>query len=662
MRPDATGFFWNDLPTTRASRGKEAKVDRGNRPLPPIPETGWEAPRDFPRLDSADVIALDTETYDPDLLTKGPGVRRDGHIVGISVATRDKSWYFPMRHTLGRNLDPENVIAWAKDQLTHKGQLKVGANLLYDLDYLAQAGVHVPGPYWDVQIAEALINENRLTYALDDLAQEYLNRGKESSLLSQWVRDAYGDTNYRAHIWHSPAELVGPYGEADAALPLLIQRQQIVNLEGDNLLELNDIEQRLIPLLLAMRRRGVRVDLDKARQLESRLQSEIEVQQKTLDTIAGVPVDVGKPAAAFDALGIPYPLTAKTKKPSFVKEWLEHHPSELAQRITKLRTLDKFLTTFVRGYILDLHVDGRIHCQFNQAKGDEYGTVSGRLSSSLPNLQNIPSRDEEWGPLIRGIFLPEEGEDWIKFDWSQIEFRFVTHYGEGESADRAREMYSTDPRTDFHRMVAQLVWPDAWEHMRRPAKNINFGLVYGMGEVVLSEHAGMSLEEAKPIFAEYHQRLPFIRDLYNATAAEAKSHGYITTIMNRRRRFHLWEPRYWNAEAERQVGLPLDEAIAKWGGNNLRRAYTHKALNGRIQGSAADLMKLAMVLLWESNVISELGAPLLTVHDELDWSAKRTKAAKAALREVRHIMENCYDLSVPIVADMTSGRTWGEAK
>lgn len=667
MRRDSLGFFWTDLPPDPGTRQKRL-VDP-NRPLPPIPVTGWTAPKDFPRLDGAKVLALDTETKDPDLLEKGPGFRRDAHVIGLSVATNDRAWYFPMRHEVcpEQNLNPENVLAWARDELTRPGQLKVGANLLYDLDALASEGVEVEGPFYDVQCAEALINENRLHYNLDSLGRGYLSRGKEEAVLARWIKSAYETTNYRQELWRAPPALVGFYGEQDAVLPLQIRQQQIPLLDADGLLELNNMEQALIPMLLSMRQRGVRVDLDRAEELNEQLTAEIGVQQNQLNVLAGCSVDVDSAATiarAFDKLGIAYPITAKTKKPSFIKEWLEHHPSEIARKITELRTLKKFRGTFIQGYILDLHVNGRIHCLFNQLKGDDYGTVSGRLSSSLPNLQNIPARDTKWGPLIRSIFIPDDGCDWAKPDWSQIEFRLVAHYGRGPSAEEVRRMYRDDPKTDFHLMVSQLVWGEKRaKEMRRPAKNINFGLVYGMGEETLADQVGITLEEARPIFSQYHAKMPFIKhdehSLYNEAQSAASSRGYIRTLLGRRRRFHLWEP--YGRQADFVRALPLAEAQEKWG-YKIRRAFTHKALNGLIQGSAADLMKKAMVDYWRSSARQILGAPMLTVHDELDFSVPKGDAGDKALAEVKEVMEHAVRLKVPVIVDITRGTNWGETK
>jgi DNA polymerase I-like protein with 3'-5' exonuclease and polymerase domains len=277
-------------------------------------------------------------------------------------------------------------------------------------------------------------------------------------------------------------------------------------------------------------------------------------------------------------------------------------------------------------------VGDRLHCQFNALRSDEYGTVSGRFSSSQPNLQNIPARDEEWGPLIRGLYIPDEGcPAWKRYDWSQIEYRYLTHYAVGRGAETARAMYRDQPRTDFHIMAAEMVFGDRAVEMRKPTKNINFGLVYGMGEDLLGETLARPMDEVREIIETYHERFPFVRATYNLASRRAKRRGFIRTILKRYARF------------------PQGES-------------THKALNRLLQGSAADTMKKAMVDVWESGVCDVVGAPHLTVHDELDWSDAGTPEHVEAFEHVRVMMETCIPLHVPLLVSMETGTNWGNAK
>lgn len=653
-RYDTAGLFWEDQPPVRQS-AKRAVAEERPRYMPPIPNTGWTTPTEFPRLDAAKVIALDTETKDPHLLDKGPGVRTGGHIVGLSVGTDDgQRWYFPVRHSLGGNMDPGMVFRWAKEELGRETQIKVGANLLYDLDYLAHEGVVVRGPLFDVQVAEPLLDENAVSYSLDSLSRKYLGETKVDELLYDWCYEAYGGRPGRpqaANIWRAPVQLVGPYAEGDVDLPLRIFEKQRVELEKQGLWELFQLESAIIPMLLAMRRRGVAVDTVAAQNAYDALTMEIE---ELYHSIGGINIHAAAEIAQMcDRAGIVYPYT-KTGKPSFTKTWLERHADPRIQAIQNIRTLTKARDTFVKGYILEDHVNGRIHAQFHQLRGDENGTVSGRFSSSNPNLQNIPSRHPRLGPLIRGMFIPEPGEKWLKIDWSQIEYRLLCHYGIGESAEKARKMYREDPSTDFHVFTSELTGVE-----RKSAKGINFGLVYGMGEPSLAGHLGKQLNEVKPIFDAYHENMPFVKETYNVVQSAAQRRGWIRTIGKRLRRFDRWEPSDWNAKSDDFEALPLEEARAKWGAR-IRRAFCHKALNSLLQGSAADIMKEAMRQIWEAGVCDVLGAPLLTVHDELDWSVPQTKEGMDAAKEVHHIMETCVPLQVPLRAESELGANWGQ--
>lgn len=663
MRRDAFGFLWDDTPPPATEKGPKPKVART---LPAIPETGWTMPKEMPRLDSAKIIGLDCETKDPDLLSKGPGVRRPGnHIVGISVsADGERAWYFPIRHEMGANMNAKNVLRWAKDTLKNPKQTKIGTNLLYDLDYLAQEGVTVNGPLVDVQHAEALLDENANGYDLDSIAQRHLGRGKETSVMREWIERAY-DGPYKNNIYRTPSELVGPYAEADALLPPLIHAKQMPRIDAEGLRDVWEIETKLIRILLGMRRRGVRVDMKHAARVEAKLEALIAEDTARLNSQAGFEVNVDAKEhliKIFDANNLTYPYTEPSSRfpngqPSFVREFLEHHPHPIAQQIVSVRKWEKFLSTFIRGYIYGMQINGRIHCLFNQLKSDDYGTVSGRFSSSLPNLQNIPERDDIWGPIIRAIFLPDAGQQWAKLDWSQIEYRILAHYGKGDSAEAVRERYRRDPTTDFHAWVAEIV-SKVTPIDRKRGKTIDFGLVYGMGNELLAHQLGISLQEAEPIIQTYHKEVPFVRELARELSHLAGERGYITTIMGRRRRFDLWEPKFGKLSKDEQA-LSMRAAMGKWG-PRIRRAHTHIALNGTVQGSAADLMKKAMAAYMDTpGVMDELGFPLLTVHDELALSVPRTKAGKAAVREVQHVMENCIKLSIPITADLKYGKNWG---
>lgn len=665
-RVDATGMFWEDAVVT----GRGVKIDR---PMPPIPDTGWKTPTCFPDLSSAPCISIDCETKDPDLLDLGPGwARANGHIVGVSVgAPGGYRWYFPMRHEVEPeyNLPPEEVLAWLRHTLADARQPKVGANLLYDVGWLLNEGVKVAGALVDVQYAEALLDE-RAEVALEVMAQKYLGEGKESSLLYQWCSDYFGGkagSNQRANIYRAPPRLVGPYAESDADLPLRLAVKLYPALEKDGLLELFRMECGLIPLMVAMRFAGVSVDIGKAERLRDSLLEREVLEQAKLDAQVGFKVDINAAASlakAFDTIGLAYGKTAKGA-PSFTKEFLQTVEHPLADQIREIRKLSKLRGTFVESYVLDSHVNGKVHGQFHLLRSDEGGTRSGRLSSSTPNLQNLPSRDEELAPLVRGIFHPDLGHaQWRRYDYSQIEYRFLVHFAVGPGSDEARQRYQDDPDTDYHEWTLDLIAPMAgWnvstpalrKPYRKPTKNVNFGMIYGMGEPKLASQLRLSKKEAKVFFAAYNKGVPFAKPTMNAAMEEAQRLGIITTILGRKSRFDLWEPTAWS---DHSIALPYEKAILQY--SQMQRAHTHKALNRRLQGSAADLMKMAMLRCWEDGVFDETGVPRLTVHDEIDFSDPGGK--DQAFREVQRIMETAIQLRVPIRADGDIGPTWGDLK
>jgi len=665
-RVDSVGLFWEDV----ESAGKKNVI----RVMPPIPDTGWQRPTYLPDLSTASVIAVDCETKDPELLDNGPGWARGvGHIVGVSIAVPGgHSWYFPIRHEVEpeQNMDPATVLAWLAKTLGDPRQPKVGANLLYDVGWLRQEGVIVRGPLVDVQFAEALLDE-RAEVALEVLAQKYLGMGKESSLLYRWSSDYYGGPigpTQRANIYRCPPRLVGFYAQSDVELPLLLAQKLYPLLVNERLLDLFQMECGLIYVMCAMRFTGVAVDLNKAERLrEDLLEREVKAQLY-LDKIAGRHVEINASASlakAFDAAGLPYPRTAKGA-PSFTKEFLDGVEHPIAAAIKEIRKLAKLRGTFVESYILNSHVNGRIYGQFHLMRSDEGGTRSGRFSSSTPNLQNLPSRDEELAPLVRGLFIPDAGHlQWRKYDYSQIEYRLLIHYAVGPGSDEARARFNADPDTDYHEWTLDLVAPMAgWDistpekrkPYRKPTKNVNFGMIYGMGEKTLGARLHLSRKEAKDFFKAYDKGVPFAKPTMAATMEEAKTTGVIETILGRRSRFDLWEPEGWDNETHSTV--PYDQAILKWG--KIQRAYTHKALNRRLQGSAADMIKKAMLKCWEDGVFDATGIPGLTVHDELDFSDPGGK--DEAFRELKHILETALPLRIPVRADCDVGPDWGHCK
>jgi len=609
------------------------------------PESDWSIPSVFPQFSDTETIAVDLETYDPHLMTCGPGwATGRGHIVGIGIATDNWKGYFPIRHDGGGNLDEDVVLRWLKNTLASEKRDVIFHNALYDVGWLRREGVHVGGKILDTIVAAPLVNENRYSYSLDNLGEFYCNEKKDESLL-QNAALSFG-VNPKSEMYKLPSKFVGPYGEQDAALTLKLWKKLKVEIKEQSLEKILDMECRLIPLLLEMRWRGVRIDEEKADTVSKKLSIEEQKIQVEIKRKYGAEVNLWANASlegVFEKNKIWFPRTAKGMA-SFQKDWLEGHEHELPQLIVRARKLNKARTTFIDKMIKDHCFNGRIHAEAHAMRNDRGGTVSGRFSYSNPNLQQVPARDPEIGSLIRSLFIPEEGCQWGVFDYSQQEPRLTVHYADRMNLAGAKDAVSlyTNENADFHQIVADMA-----NIPRKQAKTINLGLSYGMGKEKLIKELGIDDTEAEGLFQQYHAKVPFIRALQDQCARVAMERGYIRTFAGRRCRFNLWEDRY-----ERTLPLPYDEAIEKYG-DNLKRSYTYKALNRLIQGSAADMTKLAMLGLWEEGIV-----PHLQVHDEVDISIENTEQANTVAR----IMENCVELAVPLLVDKELGSSWGETK
>ena len=609
------------------------------------PKSSWSVPAVFPQFSETETIAVDLETYDPHLMTCGPGwATGRGHVVGIGIATDNWHGYFPIRHEGGGNLDEGLVLRWLKNTLSSEKREVIFHNSLYDVGWLRREGVDVKGKILDTIVAAPLVNENRYSYSLDNLGEFYCNEKKDESLL-QNAALAFG-INPKSEMYKLHAKYVGPYGEQDAVLTLKLWKKLKLEIAEQNLEKILDMECRLIPLLLEMRWRGVRVDEEKADTISKQLSLKEQKIMVEIKRQYGSEVNLWANASLqsiFEKNKIWFPRTAKGM-PSFQRDWLEGHDHELPQLIVKARKLNKARTTFIDKMIKDHCFNGRIHAEAHAMRNDRGGTVSGRFSYSNPNLQQVPARDPEIGNLIRSLFIPEEGCQWGVFDYSQQEPRLTVHYADQmklTGAQDAVKLY-TEENADFHQIVADMA-----NIPRKQAKTINLGLSYGMGKEKLIKELGIDDTEAENLFQQYHANVPFIRALQDQCARVAMDRGYIKTFAGRRCRFDLWESRY-----ERTLPLPLEEAKEKYG-DNLKRSYTYKALNRLIQGSAADMTKLAMLGLWEEGIV-----PHLQVHDEVDISIENTEQANTVAR----IMENCVELAVPLLVDMELGTSWGETK
>jgi DNA polymerase I-like protein with 3'-5' exonuclease and polymerase domains len=609
------------------------------------PQTEWLPPEDFPDLSKYAEIALDLETKDPDLMKMGSGsVTGRGDVTGIAVAVDDWSGYYPIAHEGGGNMDRKTVLKWVQGVLNTPA-IKIFHNAMYDVCWLRRLGLTIRGRVVDTMIAAALVDENQLRYDLNNCSRRYTGQGKDEAALYAAAKEWGIDP--KAEMYKLPALYVGAYAEKDAELTLALWKELKKEILHQDISSIFQLELDLFPCLVNMRFLGVRVNQEQAAIEKKTL---MEHEQKLLTEVknkTGIEVQIWAArsiAKVFDKLKLPYDRTIKTQAPSFTKNFLMNHPHPLVKRIAQAREINKAHTTFI-DTILKHTYKGRIYAEINQLRGDNGGTVTGRFSYANPNLQQIPARNKDLGPRIRRLFIPEEGHTWGCFDYNQQEPRLVVHYASLQNlygVDEVAEAYKNED-ADFHSIVAELA-----DIPRYQAKTINLGLFYGMGKNKLQAELGVNKERAQELFQQYHGRVPFVKQLMDAVMKRAQDSGKIRTLLGRLCRFHLWEPNYFGIHK----ALPHEQAILEHG-PGIRRAYTYKALNKLIQGSAADMTKKAMIELYKAGII-----PHIQVHDELDISVKDDKQAK----QIVEIMESAVGLEVPNKVDYESGKNWGDIK
>ncbi len=619
----------------------------------------------LPHWGEAKRIGIDIETYDPNLRTTGPSVRTGGFIAGVGFAIEDgPTHYLPIRHEGGGNLPADEVLRYLRSEARKFPGILVGANLNYDLDFLAEEGIVFPNikQLRDVQIADPLIDELQQSYSLEAIALRHGLPGKDEAQL-RLAAAHYGIKDVKADLWRLPGEHVGLYGGFDADLPLRVLRRQERIIDEQDLWRIFDLECRLQPVLLKMKRWGVRIDQDQlARVEEWALKEEAkfldEIQRSTGLQLAAD--DVNKKAALVRVLETAgADLTERTESGQIrldaaVLNGLDHPAADL---IRQARKVNKLRTTFAASIRRHM-VNGRIHCSFHQLRathkmGDEKGARFGRISCSDPNLQQQPSRDA-FASMWRSIYVPDSPDDlWICADFSQNEPRMTTHYAEAMGLPRAREAaeeYRTNPKADNHDMMTRLIHPEAanwdtrsaeFQKIRKVAKGIFLGLSYNMGGAKLAEMLGLPTkeitasrghqitvagDEAQALLDKFDARVPYVRGLARLAEARAQQQGYITTILGRRMRF----PK----KAD--------------GGYD----WTYKALNRLIQGSCGDQIKQVMVDLDKAGLL-----PQLQIHDEVC----RGGDMEDALR-IKEIMESSLTLRVPSRVDLEVGPSWGQCK
>ena len=606
-------------------------------------QTEWLPPDEFPDLSKHKEIAIDLETKDPDLVKMGSGsITKRGDVTGIAVAVKGWSGYYPIAHEGGGNMDRKKVLKWFQGVL-NTDAIKIFHNAMYDVCWIRSLGLKINGKIVDTMIAAAIVDENQMRYDLNNCSRRYIGQGKDEAALYQAAKDWGVDA--KAEMYKLPAMYVGSYAEKDAELTYELWQELKKEILHQDIQSIFNLEIELFPCLIDMRFKGVRVDVEAAHKLKTNLVGQekqllLEVEKETQ---INVQIWAARSIAkVFEKLHLPFDRTEKTNSPSFTKNFLQNHPHPLVKQIARAREINKAHTTFI-DTILKHSYKGRIYAEINQLRGDNGGTVTGRFSYSNPNLQQIPARNKELGPAIRSLFIPEEGHTWGCFDYSQQEPRLVVHYaalqnlyGVGDVLDAYR-----DGDADFHDIVADMA-----EIPRSQAKTINLGLFYGMGKNKLQAELGVNKDKSDELFRQYHKRVPFVKQLMDNVMHRAQSSGKIRTLLGRLCRFHLWEPNQFGIHK----ALPHDAALMEHG-PGIKRAYTYKALNKLIQGSAADMTKKAMLELYKEGII-----PHIQVHDELDISVDGNAD------KIKQIMEDAVSLEVPNKVDYESGSNWGNIK
>src|SRR6516225_1690804 len=492
--------------------------------------------------------------------------------------------------------------------------------------------------------------------------------GKDESLLREGcaalnlIADKRKQFRPQNYLWQLPARYVAPYAVADAVNILLVYEHLDPILDQENTRAAYRLECDLMPLVVEMRARGIRIDIPAAERARDLLLGKRDAALAQLSDKLGLPVGMDElnrakwKAEIFDREKVAYRRSEKGN-PSFSGDWMEGHAHWLPQLICEAEKYHRSGDRFIDKFILGHTVNGRIHAEIHPFQTEDHGAKSYRFSYSDPPLQQMSARDEEFASIIRGLFLPEEHQVWAKPDASQQEFRIAVHYAAVHNMPKAEiavQRYRDDPSTDFHLLTAQITGLD-----RKDAKAVNFAKIYGAGVGKFAEMIGRPMNEARALYAQYDRELPFLHALSKAYEYLARHHGYVTLYDGARRHFNLWAPGgKWEKgagpcerdEAERRLADPEH----KWfGKGQLYRTDTHNALNAVVQGSAAPHTALWMRAVWREGIV-----PLLQMHDCLDCSVSTREQAEM----VAQFCVEAVQLKVPMRVDLKFGRTWGDAK
>jgi DNA polymerase I-like protein with 3'-5' exonuclease and polymerase domains len=609
----------------------------------------WTRPS-FPDVTGIKQVAIDLETHDPEIKVLGGGwATNKGFVVGVAVSFEGFDGYFPVRHERGGNFSEDEVKKWLR-KLFKEDPIVICHNAVYDLGWLRRWGVECDvTKVYDTLIAAPLVDENRFSYSLDSLSKDYLGERKQGNILEDFGKEHGFKAIEKMHL--VPVEYAGIYAEQDTRLTLKLWEVLRVEIQKQGLTDVFNLETDLLRLLLEMRWKGVRVDLEKAEKTKKFFKSEEQKIYTNIKKETGIKIDESDIYTAaslqkvFDKLGEKYGYTEKNKQAKISNTLMKESENPLIRSISVAREYNKAHTTFIDS-ILKHQVDGRIHAEINQLKGEYGGTVSGRLSMNNPNLQQVPARNEAIGPKIRSLFLPEEGEKWASLDYSQQEPRLLVHYAKKHGLEGAETLIKFfHEGKDFHQVTAEMA-----QISRKEAKTIGLGLMYGMGIGKLADSLDISPDQARALKKKYNDNVQFLNNIIVRATRYTEQNGYINTLLGRRCRFDLWE----NKDFHDKRMMNYENAKKTWQWNEMKRAGTYRALNRLIQGSAADQTKQAMVNLWK-----DVGViPMIQIHDELNVSV----ANETQVKEIKEIMESAVELHVPVKCDAEIGDNWGEIK
>lgn len=628
-----------------------------------LPKVDWKPPsaNQIIRFRDAKRVSLDLESKDEDLKRLGPGVRRPGNrVVGVSIAIEDgPEEYFPISHEGGDNCDWD-VWAYLREEFKHfKGNL-FGANLPYDLDWINQNGVDTTGvgEFHDVQVNDVLINELHDKYNLEVLCERHGLPGKDETMLRQVA--AMYRIDPKKQLWRLPARYVAQYAKVDARRPLQVARRQEKLIASEGIENIVKLEHQITPILVKMRRRGIRIDVEKLTRIEEQcLKIEADMLGKVRHA-TGVAIKVGdvwKTEALAHALKVMgYKLGRTEKGKESVDKSILENCGEVGDWLLTAREWNKLRTTFAK-QVREHLIGDRVHCTFHQLKnndeegGSGRGVRYGRFSSSDFNIQQQPVRNEDFGSIWRSIYIPDEGARWACSDWSQQEPRIAVHHAERLRLPGAREFadeYRRNPGLDIHAKLTELFLGVPYDkknpshvHKRTEIKNYVNGRLYGMGDVKLCRALKLPVErkmihgewrevagpECQAIIMAFTKFAPWIPGLTRAAAKQARQMGFVWTSLRRKCRFLLKKDGSGEYDGE------------------------HKAFNRIGQGDAADQMKSTLV------AADREGIPVqAVVHDEFDFSFYDIRVP----RRLKELQESTVKFSVPMKVDLEIGPNWGE--